>query len=121
MKARGCANGRPQGEYFTKEESSSPTVSIYALMGLCFMDTIDKRKVITIDIPGAFLQGNWSQDEHPGYIMFEGIIVDMIWEINPSYHDKIIWSKYEKIIIRPAHKSSIRDITWRNHLLYQVI
>ena len=37
------------------------------LMGLCLMDAIDGRKVITVDIPGAFLQGDWPQDEHPGY------------------------------------------------------
>ena len=78
MKGRGYTNGRPQQEYITREESSSLTVSLYALMGSYLMDTIDGRKVITVDIPGAFLQGNWPQDEHPGYIGFEGIIVDMI-------------------------------------------
>ena len=54
---------------------------------------MDDRKAITVDIPGAFLQGKWPQDEHPGYIMFEGIMVDMICEIDPSYHNMIIWSK----------------------------
>ena len=57
------------------------------------MDAMDDRKVITVDIPGAFLQDNWPQDEHPGYIMFEGIMVDMICDIDPSYQNKIIWSK----------------------------
>ena len=90
MKGRGCANGRPQQEYITKEESSLPTVSLYALMGSCLMDAMDDRKVITVDIPGVFLQGNWPQDEHPGYIMFEGIMVDMICEINPSFHGMIM-------------------------------
>ena len=56
MKGQGCADGRPQQEYITKEESSSPTVSLYAPMGSCLMDAIDSRKVITVDIPGAFLQ-----------------------------------------------------------------
>ena len=78
MKTRGSADGRPQQEYITKEESSSPTVSLYALMGSCLMDTIDKRKVINVNILGAFLQGDWPQDEHPGYIMFEGIMMNMI-------------------------------------------
>ena len=59
----------------------------------CLMDAMDARKVITVDIPGAFLQGDWPQDKHPEYIMFEGIMVDMICEINTSYYDKIIWSK----------------------------
>ena len=64
MKGRGCADGRPQQEYITKEESSSPTVSLYALMGSCVMDALDDRKVITVGIPGAFLQGDWPQDKH---------------------------------------------------------
>jgi hypothetical protein len=32
IKARGCVDGRPQREYISKDESSSPSVSIYALM-----------------------------------------------------------------------------------------
>ena len=47
----------------------------------CLMDAVDDRKVITVDIPGAFLHGDWPQDEHPGYIMFEGIMVDMLCKI----------------------------------------
>ena len=43
------------------------------------MDAMDGRKVI--------------QEEHPGYIMFEGIMVDMICEIDTAYHDQIIWRK----------------------------
>jgi hypothetical protein len=29
IKAQGCADGRPQREYISKDESSPPTVSIY--------------------------------------------------------------------------------------------
>jgi hypothetical protein len=43
IKARGCADGRPQREYISKEESSSPTVSIYVLMTSCLMDAIEGR------------------------------------------------------------------------------
>ena len=60
MKGRGCADGCPQQKFATKEKSSSPTVSLYALTGSCVMDALDDRKVITVDIPdGAFLQENW--------------------------------------------------------------
>ena len=58
IKGRGCANGWSEQDYTTKEESSSPTVSLYALMGSCVMDTMERRKLITVDIPGAFLQGD---------------------------------------------------------------
>ena len=62
-------------------------------MGSCVMDTLDERKLITIDIPGAFLQRDRPQDKHPGYIMFAGIMVEIICEIDPSYCNNVIWSK----------------------------
>ena len=45
------------------------------------------RKVITVNIPGAFLQGNRPKDEHLGYIIFKGIMVDMIYEFDQTYHE----------------------------------
>ena len=93
LKACGCADGRPQLEYITREELSSPTVSLYALMESCVMDSMDDRAIITVDIPGAFLQGDWPQDEHLAYVMFGGLMVDMIYEINPSCYDKVQWNK----------------------------
>ena len=56
------------------------------------MDAIEGRKVITVDIPGAFLQVDWPQHEHPGYIQFEGEMVGMICKIKPSYKSNILWS-----------------------------
>ena len=93
LKGRGCADGRPQREYITKEESSSPTVALYALMASCVMDAIDRRKVVTIDIPGAFLQGDWPGEEHPGHLKFVGIMVELLCEINPSLEQYVIWSR----------------------------
>ena len=62
-------------------------------MESCVLDALDKRHVITCDIPGAFLQGLWLQDEHHGYIKFEGVIVDILCEINPEYKKKVIRTK----------------------------
>jgi hypothetical protein len=66
IKARGCADGRPQREYITKDESSSPTISIYALMTSCLMDAIEGRKVATCKLIGqrtgiaiSNLRGQW--------------------------------------------------------------
>jgi hypothetical protein len=84
IKARGCADGRPQREYITKDQSSSPTVPNNALFATCLVDAIEKRAVAICNIPGAFLQANWPENE-PCYIRFEGIMVDMICQIKPSY------------------------------------
>ena len=62
IKARGCADGRKQREFISKEEASSPTVSTHALMATCLIDAIEGRDVATIDIPGAFLQAEMDED-----------------------------------------------------------
>ena len=95
IKARGCADGRPQREYISKDESSSPTVSIYALMTSCLMDAIEGRKVATCDIPGAFLQADWPMDRDC-YLKFEGAMVSMICDINPEYKKNIVYGKNGK-------------------------
>jgi hypothetical protein len=38
MKGHGCADGRKQQEYLTKEETSSPTVAIESVMLSCTID-----------------------------------------------------------------------------------
>ena len=73
MKGKGCADGRPQQEYVKNEESGSPTVLLYTFMVLCIMNTMGNRKILIVDISGAFIQGDWSQDKHHGYIVFERI------------------------------------------------
>jgi hypothetical protein len=95
IKARGCADGRPQREYISKDESSSPTVSIYALMTSCLMDAIEERKVATCDIPGAFLQADWPE-ERDCYLKFEGAMVSMICDIDPKYKNNIVYGKNGK-------------------------
>ena len=62
IKARGCADGRPQREYITKLESSSPCVKTHALFLSCLVDAFERRKVVIADIPGAFLSADWPVD-----------------------------------------------------------
>lgn len=63
VKARGCCDGWLQRLYISKEESSLPTVSAHALMALCLMDAMKRRKVVTINLPGVFLQADWPEDD----------------------------------------------------------
>jgi hypothetical protein len=95
IKARGCADGRPQREYILKDESSSPMVSIYALLTSCQMDAIEGRKVATCDIPGAFLQADWPAD-CDCYLKFEGAMVSMICDIDSNYKKNIVYNKNGK-------------------------
>ena len=48
------------------------------------IDAIEGRIVITCDIPSAFLQVDYPKGEDC-YMRFEGVMVDIIYEINPEY------------------------------------
>jgi len=45
IKARGCADGRKQRIYKSKEETSSPTVAVESLFLSCSIDTKERRDV----------------------------------------------------------------------------
>ena len=104
IKAWGCADGRPQREYIGKDKSSSRTVSTYALFAMCAINAIEKQTVVTCDIPGAFLQSEWPKDK-PTYLKFDGIMVDMLIEINPKLKQYMINRKGYKLMYGQLEKA----------------
>ena len=62
IKARSCVDGRKQREYIKKEDASSPTVSLEAIMLTMAIEAAEGREVATIDIPGAFLHADIDED-----------------------------------------------------------
>ncbi len=55
IKAKLCANGNPQREHIAKEEAAAPTATLKSVFITSTIDAKEGRKVVTIDIPGAFL------------------------------------------------------------------
>lgn len=58
VKARACANGKPQREHIAKEETASPTVTTEANFALAAIAVHERRFVGTMDLPGAFLHAD---------------------------------------------------------------
>jgi len=86
IKARGCADSRSQRKYTTKAETSSPTISLEAMMMLCAIDAREGRHVAVTDIPGAFLHAD--MDVH---MLLEGTIAELIVKLDPNLYRKYIW------------------------------
>ena len=59
IKARGFADSRPQRIYMSKEDTSSPSVSIEAMMLSCVVDAKESRYVIVSDIPEPSYMQTW--------------------------------------------------------------
>jgi hypothetical protein len=74
IKGRGCANGRKQRLYISKQEASSPTVSIESLMISCIINAKQGRNVATVDIPRAFMQVDIDEIVH---MCLEGTMVNL--------------------------------------------
>jgi hypothetical protein len=96
IKGRGCADGRKQRVYTTKEEASSPTVSTEALMLSCVIDAKEGRDVATANVPGAFMQVEMDEVVH---VRLEGVMVDLLTELDPKKYEPCVITQNEKKVL----------------------
>jgi hypothetical protein len=75
IKARGCTDGRKQRLWKTKLETSSPTVHTHSLFLTALIAGFEGRKVVTVDISGAFMQTDIDELIH---IKLEDELVDVL-------------------------------------------
>ena len=64
-----CANGSTQHVWMDKEDKSSPTVSLEALMISIAIGAAEGRCVISMDIPNAFVQTEVGNDKNRDWII----------------------------------------------------
>ena len=64
IKGRGCADGCKQRVYKTKEQTSAPTVTPEAIFLTGLIDAMEGRKIVALDIPGAFMQAKVDEKIH---------------------------------------------------------
>ena len=79
IKGQGCADGRKQRAYISKEESTSPTISTEAVFLTAMVDAWEHRKVTVLDMPRAFMQVDMDELVH---VRFSGEMVDKLLEID---------------------------------------
>ena len=96
IKGRGCADGRKQRAYITKEQSTSPTISTEAVFLTAVVDAWENRKVAVLDVPGAFMQVDMDELVH---VRFRGEMVDKLLEIDYDlYSSYVSEEKGEKVM-----------------------
>jgi hypothetical protein len=81
IKARGCADGRKQWLYKSKDETSSPTVCTKAVFLTAVINAQERRKVMTIDIPGAFMHVDIDELIH---VRLEGPMAKLLTQVDPD-------------------------------------
>ena len=71
IKSRHCANGSVQRQWMSGEDTSSPTVMTESVFLTSAIEAKENRKVVTLDIPNAFIQTPIEERDKDGdrYIM----------------------------------------------------
>ena len=89
IKGRGCVDGRKQRLYTPKDEASSPTVATESVLLSCVIDAKERRDVATVDIPGAFMQGDQDETVH---MRLEGTLAELLIKCDPPSFIVNMWS-----------------------------
>ena len=95
LKGRTCEDGRKQRKWYSKEKTTSPTLSNYSLMALLTVLAAEKRKIVTWDVEGAYLLVD--QDDLV-LVKFVGQSVDVLCEVNEGYKAYVTFEKGKKVL-----------------------
>jgi hypothetical protein len=104
IKGRGCADGRKQREYLSKEEVSSPTVAIESVLLTCTIDALERRDVATVDIPGAFMQADMDEVVH---MKLEGQMAELLARLDPKLYSKYLDNRNGKPVLYVELKKAL--------------
>ena len=122
IKGRGCADGRKQRLYKTKEETTSPTITTEALFLTCLVDAIENRYVATCDVPGAFMHSDIDEQVH---LKLEGEIAELLVKVDPTYAEYVSKEKGKTVIYAELSKALYGTLQaallfWKNLSTYLI-
>jgi hypothetical protein len=87
VKAQMCADGWKQRGDWTKQETTSPTVSTEAVFITAVIDAHEERDVTCFDIPGAFLHADLDKDIT---MILKGRLAKLMVIVVPNLYRKFI-------------------------------
>jgi hypothetical protein len=90
IKGRIVAGGNKQRDYISKEDASSPTVALEAVILSCIIDAEEGRDVAVVDIQNAFVQTRVENKKDMALIKIRGVLVDILVEIAPDVYKSYV-------------------------------
>ena len=83
IKARLCADGRPQQSLYEKMDAASPTVKTESVLLTAVQEAEEGQDVCVADIPGAFLNAYLKEVV---YMRLEGVLADALVAVDPEMY-----------------------------------
>jgi hypothetical protein len=97
VKGRAVADGRKQRGIVTKEEATSPTASLEAVMLTCVVDAKENRDVAITDIPNAFITAD--MEGKSVYMKLRGKVAELLVRTAPELYRKYVIYENGKITL----------------------
>ena len=91
IKGRAMAGGHLDRGKIPADEAISPTASTEGFYLTCAMDAFERRFVALLDVPSAYFHAKAGRVK--GFIMLEGILVDLFLQVEPSAAKKVTRDK----------------------------
>ena len=101
VKGRLAYNGKPTRDWISKEDKSSPTVANDALMITCAIDAFEKRDIMSLDVPNAFIQTDAPLKKIGERVVMKirGRLVDWLVEMAPdAYKNYIVIENGKRVL-----------------------
>jgi hypothetical protein len=114
IEGRECTDGRKQSLHTNKEDASSPTVAIEAVMLSCVIDAHERRNAATVDIPGAFMQADMDELVH---MRLDGKMAELLMRVDPELYQPYVVYKNGKPVLYVVLKKALYG-TLRAALLF---
>ena len=96
IKGWGCADRRKQQLYTPKDDASSSMVATESVLLSCVIDAKERRDVATVDIPGAFMQGDQDETVH---MRLEGTLAELLTKCDPKLYRQYVITENNKPIL----------------------
>lgn len=119
VKARTCADGSVQRIYTSKQDTASPTVLTESILLTAITEAREKRDVMTVDIPNAFIQTDIETEERI-VMKIRGDLVTMLVELDPeTYQDFVVYDRNNKKMLYVQVLKAIYGMLQSSLLFYK--
>ena len=99
IKGRTCGDSSKQKMYFKYGDTvASPMVSLEGLITTLVIASMEERHVISLDVPGAFLQAELPEDKFL-LLRLSGDFVDIMCQISPEHKNNVTVDKKGRKVI----------------------
>jgi Reverse transcriptase (RNA-dependent DNA polymerase) len=93
VKGRMVYNGKPTREWLSREDATSPTVSLESIFLTTVIDAKEGRDVFTADIPNAFIQAELPKTK-PGQervtMKITGVLAELLVKLAPETYARFV-------------------------------